>query len=1052
MATRGLSLTELSSGNPVYEKYYRLVDPGNTGQVGAAQAVVFLKKSGLPDLTLGKIWEVADPEGKGYLEKQGFYVALRLVACAQNALNVSLSSLDFPVPVPKFELDSPAMIAPPQGPDIPWAVKPEEKAKFDSIYDSLKPQNGLLSGEKVKPVLLNSKLPVETLGRVWDLSDIDRDGFLDRDEFSVAMYLVYRALEKEPVPLALPIKLIPPAKRKPGLVSSAFALPKSQAVSAAERLKYDEMFTKLDKDGDGQVTGLEVKEVFMKTGLSPAVLAQIWALSDTRQCGKLTRDQFGMAMHLVQEKIGRRASLTTGTPPPPPDQATATTAATAATAVTTSATAERRPSRTESPLLPGGLTDFSAIKALDAISDVHREKSAAEAEIKDLEDANKHHAAEVQELQSELERESSRLRALAATREETERRASELETVRAELAERLADTRRQCQNEANLISSLQTQLAQHEEGVRTGRHEMAEAQALLASLRQQRSRLEQEVQASGARLDAVTASVAEAQSEVGQTKVCLTELIHKSERRSIRRSVSRQSNTSTKSCSPVSPGPPGTPPMRAFRLPSTTTAAAAITANNNNAVNNNNNAVATAPRNTTPSGAENGEQPDAETSSLGEAVDGRTSSDHDRAAVGATTNSSPVSSMSGLSVSSGITETKMEENNPDLDDPFRSAPPIFADSSLFSSSDPFKADEIFKDPFKGHDPFKSDPFATDDTSPGFSSDPFGGDPFKDSDPFAASEPEEKFFNASAVPAAAPAGNSSSDNGSAVPASQDDPFSALNSDPFVMTVETSTAPTDSADPFKSNDPFKPGGVTIGKASASDPFATVDGFEDLGFGDSFADFSQMSSPTENLPTEDDNNDGAGTPPEPPPRTAAVFAGGQPLASSSIAVEEWAALEWDAKERESPVVPPRKSKTPSPVAVAPKEEVLSLKRSESRSDKAEVEHKISNTSSPDPCTGVSGVGSDAVKALGKPGSFDDPFAGSDPFASNSPKNPAANTGSKFPAFKNIVSEEDQLAWAKRESERAELERQQRLREQEQEELELAIALSQSESSSTA
>ncbi|CAM9660764.1 unnamed protein product [Lampetra fluviatilis] len=983
----------LSSGNPVYEKYYRLVDPGNTGQVGAAQAVVFLKKSGLPDLTLGKIWEVADPEGKGYLEKQGFYVALRLVACAQNALNVSLSSLDFPVPVPKFELDSPAMIAPPQGPDIPWAVKPEEKAKFDSIYDSLKPQNGLLSGEKVKPVLLNSKLPVETLGRVWDLSDIDRDGFLDRDEFSVAMYLVYRALEKEPVPLALPIKLIPPAKRKPGL---------SQAVSAAERLKYDEMFTKLDKDGDGQVTGLEVKEVFMKTGLSPAVLAQIWALSDTRQCGKLTRDQFGMAMHLVQEKIGRRASLTTGTPPPPPDQATATTAATAATAVTTSATAERRPSRTESPLLPGGLTDFSAIKALDAISDVHREKSAAEAEIKDLEDANKHHAAEVQELQSELERESSRLRALAATREETERRASELETERAELAERLADTRRQCQNEANLISSLQTQLAQHEEGVRTGRHEMAEAQALLASLRQQRSRLEQEVQASGARLDAVTASVAEAQSEVGQTKVCLTELIHKSERRSIRRSVSRQSNTSTKSCSPVSPGPPGTPPMRAFRLPSTTTAAAAITANNNNAVNNNNNAVATAPRNTTPSGAENGEQPDAETSSLGEAVDGRTSSDHDRAA----------------------------------DDPFRSAPPIFADSSLFSSSDPFKADEIFKDPFKGR----------------FSSDPFGGDPFKDSDPFAASEPEEKFFNASAVPAAAPAGNSSSDNGSAVPASQDDPFSALNSDPFVMTVETSTAPTDSADPFKSNDPFKPGGVTIGKASASDPFATVDGFEDVGFGDSFADFSQMSSPTENLPTEDDNNDGAGTPPEPPPRTAAVFAGGQPLASSSIAVEEWAALEWDAKERESPVVPPRKSKTPSPVAVAPKEEVLSLKRSESRSDKAEVEHKISNTSSPDPCTGVSGVGSDAVKALGKPGSFDDPFAGSDPFASNSPKNPAANTGSKFPAFKNIVSEEDQLAWAKRESERAELERQQRLREQEQEELELAIALSQSESSSTA
>ena len=48
---------------------------------------------------------------------------------------------------------------------------------------------------QARNVMMSSKLPTATLGKVSDLSDIDRDGFLDRYEFTVAMHLVYRALQ-----------------------------------------------------------------------------------------------------------------------------------------------------------------------------------------------------------------------------------------------------------------------------------------------------------------------------------------------------------------------------------------------------------------------------------------------------------------------------------------------------------------------------------------------------------------------------------------------------------------------------------------------------------------------------------------------------------------------------------------------------------------------------------------------------------------------------------------------------------------------------------------
>jgi hypothetical protein len=43
---------------------------------------------------------------------------------------------------------------------------------------------------QVKSVMMNSKLPLPTLGKIWDLADADKDGMLDKHEFTVVSTVI----------------------------------------------------------------------------------------------------------------------------------------------------------------------------------------------------------------------------------------------------------------------------------------------------------------------------------------------------------------------------------------------------------------------------------------------------------------------------------------------------------------------------------------------------------------------------------------------------------------------------------------------------------------------------------------------------------------------------------------------------------------------------------------------------------------------------------------------------------------------------------------------
>lgn len=68
-----------------------------------------------------------------------------------------------------------------------------------------------LSGAKAE--MVKSKLPNAVLGKIWKLSDLDKDGFLDADEFALAMHLINVKLDGHDIPTELPEHLIPPKKR-----------------------------------------------------------------------------------------------------------------------------------------------------------------------------------------------------------------------------------------------------------------------------------------------------------------------------------------------------------------------------------------------------------------------------------------------------------------------------------------------------------------------------------------------------------------------------------------------------------------------------------------------------------------------------------------------------------------------------------------------------------------------------------------------------------------------------------------------------------------------
>ncbi|KAJ3178101.1 hypothetical protein HDU85_005625 [Gaertneriomyces sp. JEL0708] len=250
-----------------YSHFFKVADLGSKGVVGADSAVAFMMKSGLNTGILGEVWQNADTGSKGYLTRDEFYKALKLIAIAQSGKGVNPTLLHSSTPVPSFE----GMRVPGTSTESisnPAAASPFSVATHGtgSSLKSTTPSVVAthLTGNKLTPQFTgNSRQPVVSHATGSTIG-------------SVATH----------------------ATGQGSSTTTPAAVTAAAPVTPEERQRLNAAFQKCSPV-DGYVSGEVARDLFMKSQLPNETLAKIWQLVDTSGAGRLNSDQFLVAMWLI---------------------------------------------------------------------------------------------------------------------------------------------------------------------------------------------------------------------------------------------------------------------------------------------------------------------------------------------------------------------------------------------------------------------------------------------------------------------------------------------------------------------------------------------------------------------------------------------------------------------------------------------------------------------------------------------------------------------------------------------------------------------------------
>ncbi|KAJ2221616.1 hypothetical protein IW143_001755, partial [Coemansia sp. RSA 520] len=350
-ATQGGAWRPTPREQSAYTHLLALVDTQKDGVIRGQAAVPFFQKSGLPDATLGAIWQLADTESKGHLTALEFGVAMKLISLSQAQKPVMLGSLNEETPLPELKgIDWLQIIGSPSvtslsgshgrrdsnTSSIGWgstvggpgasleslseaSVSAKERQQYKQIFEKSNPVDGAISGAAARSLFMKTKLNNEQLSRVWVLADPRSEGKLRLPGFIVAMYYVRRIMENRnlELPQTCPPSLWRSAGGESTVRSPIGSLSQTSLASMStpdlidahwdvtkeERQRYEQFFISLDPKRTGYLTGDVPVNFFLKSKLPESDLSRVWDLADITRSGKLSKDEFAVAMHLINAQL-----------------------------------------------------------------------------------------------------------------------------------------------------------------------------------------------------------------------------------------------------------------------------------------------------------------------------------------------------------------------------------------------------------------------------------------------------------------------------------------------------------------------------------------------------------------------------------------------------------------------------------------------------------------------------------------------------------------------------------------------------------------------------